>query len=133
MLKGGCLCGGIRYEINGPVGGALYCHCSMCRKFHGTAFRARLAVPKSSFRLVQGEALLTCYRSSADTIKRFCKVCGSAMFNSWDPEPDHYGLAMGSLDDDPGVRPACHIFVGSKAPWYDIADSLPQHSYSPPD
>lgn len=127
MLRGGCLCGGIRYEITGPVGTALYCHCSMCRKAHGTAFRARLAVPRSSFRFVQGEDLLTSYRSSGDTIRRFCRVCGSPMVNSWDAEPDNHGLAMGSLDDDPGVRPRCHEFVDSKAPWYEITDSLPQH------
>lgn len=47
--------------------------------------------------------------------------------NSWDPEPDSYGLAMGSLDDDPGARPLRHEFVGSKAPWYEITDSLPQY------
>jgi hypothetical protein len=135
MLRGGCLCGAIQYEIVGPIGKALYCHCSMCRKFPGTAFRARLSVPKSSFRFVQGEDLLTSYRSSADTIKRFCRICGSPIVNSWDPEPDSYGLAMGSLDDDPGVRvrPLCHIFVGSKAPWYEITDSLPQYQKSPED
>ena len=132
MIKGSCLCGGIKYEIDGPLRNALYCHCSMCRKFHGSAFRARAAVPKSSFRLVQGEELLASYRSSEDTVKRFCKVCGSAMFNSWDPEPDMYGLAMGSLDDDPGIRPSCHIFVGSKAPWYEITDDLPQFEEFPP-
>ena len=126
-LRGGCLCGGIRYEIVGPVGKALYCHCSMCRKAHGTAFRARLSVPMSSFRFVRGEDLLTSYRSSGDTIRRFCRICGSAIVNSWDPEPESYGLAMGSLDDDPVVRPACHEFVDSKAPWYEIADDLPQH------
>jgi len=81
----------------------------------------------SSFRFVQGEDLLTSYRSSADTIRRFCRICGSPVVNSWDPEPDSYGLAMGSLDDDPGVRPLCHEFVGSKAPWYEITDNLPQH------
>jgi len=53
------------------------------------------------------------------------------MVNSWDPEPDNYGLAMGSLDDDPGVRPLCHIFVDSKAPWYEITDNLPQHRKFP--
>lgn len=132
MLSGGCLCGGVRYEIGGPVGAALYCHCSMCRKAHGTAFRARLAVPRSSFRFVRGEELLTSYRSSADTIRKFCRVCGSSIVNEWDPEPDHYGLAMGSLDDDPGVRPASHEFVGSKAPWYEIRDDLPQHDGFPP-
>jgi hypothetical protein len=103
----------------------------MCRKFHGSAFRARLSVSRSSFRFVSGEDLLTSYRSSADTIRRFCRICGSAMINSWDPEPDSYGLAMGSLDDDPGVRPVCHVFVGSKAPWYDITDGLPEHQEHP--
>src|SRR5262245_42292544 len=82
MLRGGCLCGGIRYDIVGPVGVALYCRCSMCRKFHGTASRARLSLPKSSFRFVQGEDLLTSYRSSEDTIKRFCRIRGSPMVNS---------------------------------------------------
>ena len=127
MLKGGCLCGRIRYEIDGPVGTSLYCHCSMCRKSHGTAFRARLSLPKSSFRIVQGEDLLTSYRSSSDTLKTFCRICGSPTVNSWAPEPDSYGLAMGSLDDDPGIRPTCHEFVGSKAPWYEITDRLPQY------
>lgn len=131
MLKGSCLCGGIGYEITGPVGRSLYCHCSMCRKSHGSAFRARLAVPRSSFRIVRGEDLLVEYRSSASTVRRFCRVCGSPMMNSWDPEPDNYGLAMGTLEDDPGVRASCHVFVGSKAPWYDIADDLRQYEKFP--
>jgi GNAT acetyltransferase-like protein/glutathione-dependent formaldehyde-activating enzyme len=58
MLTGGCLCGAIRFEVNGPVGAATYYHCSMCRKSHGTAFRARLSVPKSSFRFTQGQQFL---------------------------------------------------------------------------
>jgi hypothetical protein len=98
---------------------------------HGTAFRARLSVPIASFRFVQGEDLLTSYRSSGDTIRRFCRICGSSIVNSWDPEPDCYGLAMGSLDDDPGVRPLRHEFVGSKAPWYEITDGLPQYREFP--
>ena len=131
MLTGSCLCGAIKYEISGPVGRSLYCHCSMCRKWHGTAFRTRLAVPQHSFRFVCGERMLTSYRSSADTVKTFCRVCGSPMVNSWDPDPDNYGLAMGTLDSDPGVRPSCHVFVGSKAPWYEIHDELPQYEEFP--
>ena len=53
------------------------------------------------------------------------------MINSWDPDPGNYGLAMGTLDDDPGVLPSYHIFVGSKAPWYDITDHLPQFDTFP--
>jgi hypothetical protein len=129
------LCGGIQYEIDGPdgkIGPALYCHCSMCRKAHGSAFRARVAVPKASLRFLRGEDLLIRYRSSADTVRTFCKVCGSPMVNEWSPQPDHYGLAMGSLDDDPGVRALCHVFVGSKAPWYELTDNLPRFEAFPP-
>jgi len=53
------------------------------------------------------------------------------MINSWDPDPGNYGLAMGTLDDDPGVLPSYHIFVGSKAAWYDITDHLPQFDTFP--
>jgi hypothetical protein len=132
MLHGSCLCGGIRYEIDGPVGVALNFHCSMCRKWHGTAYRARLSVPQASFRFIQGEDLLAEYRSSASTTRCFCRVCGSPLFSLWTGEPDSYGLAMGTLDDDPGVRPSCHIYVASKAPWFDIGDGLPQYAEEPP-
>jgi len=75
--------------------------------------------------------LLTSYRSSPDTLKTFCRICGAPMVNSWSPEPDSYGLAMGSLDDDPGVRPTRHEFVASKAPWFEITDGLPQYPSFP--
>ena len=132
MLRGGCLCGGIRYEIVGPVGSALNCHCSICRRWQGSAFRSRLSVPHSSFRFVRGEDLLVEYRSSERSIKRFCRVCGSPIVNSWSGAPSSYSLAMGTLDDDPKVRPSCHIFVGSKAPWFEITDDLPQFTEEPP-
>jgi len=80
---------------------------------------------------MRGEELLTSYRSSPDTVKTFCRICGSPMVNSWDPEPENYGLAMGSLEDDPVVRSACHIFVGWKAPWCEITDNLPQYQSFP--
>ena len=124
MHHGSCLCGGVAYEIDGEIGPMLYCHCSMCRRWHGTAFRTRAAVMESEFRFVRGAELINEYRSSLDTVKRFCRVCGSPLVNSWDPE--NYGLALGTLATDPGGRPACHIFVGSKAPWYAITDGLPQ-------
>jgi hypothetical protein len=132
MHHGSCLCGGVAYEIDGEIGPIVYCHCSMCRRWHGTAFRTRAAVRKRDFRFVRGEELISEYRSSPDTLKRFCRVCGSPLVNSWDPDPEHYGLALGTLATDPGRRPACHVFVGSKAPWYEITDELPQFAEFPP-
>jgi hypothetical protein len=81
---------------------------------------------------VRGEELLTRYRSSADTVKTFCRVCGSPLVSLWDGEPGRYGLALGTLAGDPGARPRCHVFVGSKAPWFEITDALPQFEELPP-
>lgn len=131
MHHGSCLCGGVAYEIDGEIG-TIHCHCSMCRRWHGSAFRTSAAVRKRDFRFVRGEELITEYRSSADTVKRFCRVCGSPLVNSWDPDPDNYGLALGTLATDPGKRAVCHIFVASKAPWYEISDDLPQFDEFPP-
>ena len=66
-------CGQIRYRINGPLTGTLNCHCTMCRKAHGAAFRTRAAVEDRGFRMwLAGEHLLTRYQSSPGLHKTFC-------------------------------------------------------------
>jgi hypothetical protein len=57
----------------------------------------------------------------------FCEACGTPLLSRFDQTPDTYGLPLGALDDDPGIKPAAHCHVGSKAPWFDITDNLPQH------
>jgi len=132
MITGSCLCARIRYEIDSVIGPALNCHCSMCRKVTGTAFRSRVAVPAKNFRWVTGEDQLTRYVSSAGTTRTFCRRCGSTLVSLFDDNPGILGLAMGTLDDDPGVRPSFHVFVGSKAGWFEITDDLPQFEALPP-
>jgi len=126
MLRGSCLCGGVRYEITGRLSSPLHCHCSMCRKAHGAAFRSRARVSAAEFRWVRGEELVTYYESSPGNHRGFCRVCGSPLLSRFDDHPDSYGLPLGALDDDPGVKPKFHVFVASKAPWFDITDGLPQ-------
>ena len=126
MLRGSCLCGGVRYEISGPLSGVLNCHCSMCRKAHGAAFRTRASVKASDFRWMQGEALVTYYESSPGNHRGFCRVCGSPLLSRFDFAPAVYGLPFGALDDDPGKKPKLHVFTAYKAPWHDITDELPQ-------
>lgn len=125
-LGGRCLCGKIRYQITGPLEGVLNCHCSMCRKAHGAAFRTRAAVRKADFNWLAGENLMTRFESSPGEYRLFCSVCGSNMVSTFDENPLWLGFPLGTLDDDPGVKPQCHVFVGSKAPWHEIADDLPQ-------
>jgi len=89
-------------------------------------------VPAESFRWISGESLLSRYESSPGTTRTFCKVCGSTLVSLFTENPQTIGLAMGTLDDDPGVRAEFHVFVGSKAPWFEITDHLPQFDEFPP-
>jgi hypothetical protein len=141
-IRGSCLCGGVRFEINAPLIGPSNCHCSNCRKQHGAAFRSRARVQINDFKWIEGENLVTFYESSPGGYRGFCRVCGSPIINKFDARaadaandpdmPSRYGVSFGTLDDDPGVRPAANIFVRSKAPWFEITDGLPQHAEYPP-
>jgi hypothetical protein len=127
-IKGSCLCGGIRYEVDGAFGRVVNCHCSMCRKATGAAFRTRAAIPAAAFHWRQGETLVSKYESSPGETRTFCRVCGATLATFFSAHPEQIGLALGTLDDDPGVRPSAHVFVASKAPWFEISDDLPQFS-----
>jgi hypothetical protein len=98
----------------------------MCRKATGAAFRTRAAVPAASFRFLAGESLLSRYESSPGETRTFCSVCGATLPTFFRDHPGLIGLPLGTLDDDPGVRASAHVFVDSKAPWFDITDDLPQ-------
>ena len=132
MLRGSCLCGEVQYEIEGPLRDVRNCHCSMCRKAHGAAFRTRATVRAADFRYLKGEHLITAYESSPGTYRTFCGRCGSRLITSFAAHPEHYGLPLGGLDDDPGVKPTNHVYVADKAPWFDITDSLPRCPQGPP-
>ncbi|MGH0029305.1 MAG: GFA family protein [Myxococcota bacterium] len=124
MVRGSCLCGGVRFEL-AEVPLIALCHCSMCRKANGSAFEAGAAVPSSSVRLTAGQDLIQQYESSPGTRRNFCRVCGSRVPSQSKDGRIHF-VPAGLLDDDPGVRPALHMFVGSKAPWWEITDDLPR-------
>lgn len=132
-FNGSCLCGQIRYRIHGPLEGVLNCHCSMCRKAHGAAFRSRAAVRTDDFEWRAGKDLLTYFESSPGEHRTFCSCCAANLVTVFDANPDWLGFALGTLDDDPGVKPKMHVFVGSKAPWHDINDDLPQWEEIPQD
>ena len=131
-LKGGCLCGDVRYEIDGKLGDAANCHCSMCRKQSGAAFLPGAGVQTKNFRWTKGQNLISRYESSPGGVRMFCQKCGSTLAGGpADPKAEMIWIMLGTLDDDPGVKPSSHVFVGSKAPWFDITDKLPQHKDEP--
>ncbi len=132
-LSGKCLCGAVAYEINGELGPIVHCHCSMCRRWHGSAFRTRCTVNSENFKWLKGEEHLSKYHLSEQVIQTFCGICGSSLISMYEDNPNDIGLPIGGLEQDPGSRPIAHIFVGSKSPWYEITDDLPQYEELPND
>jgi len=128
MIKGSCLCGAVSFELSEATGPFELCHCSRCRKSSGSAFVAGLGVLKEHYTLLSGEDFISHY--DADIIdsppayrRSFCRRCGCLVP---DPSSDCFEIAAGLLDDDPAITPDKHIFVEHLAPWYEIADDLPQ-------
>ncbi len=124
-LRGGCMCGEVEYAVRSPFVYALNCHCARCRRTTGSAFKPMAGVELENFEVTRG----------TDRLKRFgradhhdvrCADCGSLLY-SVVREGRWVHVPLGTLAVDPGIRPTEHIFVGSKAPWYDILDDLPQH------
>ena len=132
-MHASCLCGGVRVAITGKLGPVVYCHCSYCRKASGTAFGANADVRRKYWRWVSGEELIREFESSPGTFRGFCSRCGSPVYKRRVDAPDILRLRLGLLDDDPARRALAHFWVGSKAPWFDIADELPQFAAGPDD
>jgi hypothetical protein len=102
----------------------------MCRRFHGAAFATYAKIDAEHFRWLSGQELLTVYETSPGIGWAFCRICGSSL--GVPTRGNLSDIALGTLDSDPGVRPGEHIFVGSKAAWYQINDTLPQYEEWPP-
>jgi len=132
MIRGSCLCGNVRFELEGTPRFINHCHCSMCRKVHGAAFGSFLHADGRGFRWLAGESLVENYPSSPGNVRAFCKVCGSNM-PVLEEQGAHVIIPAGTLDDDPAVRPIVHIHTASRAPWFAISDDLPQFAGYPAD
>lgn len=132
MIRGSCLCKRVKFEIHGKLGRSSHCHCSMCRKAHGAAFGSHAAARVADFKVVSGAELILRYRSSPGVERTFCSRCGSTLQFLSEKRPEIVDVALGVLDDDPGIRVPHHIFVGSKAPWVEITDALPQYAERSP-
>ena len=127
---GSCLCGAVQYEITGGVGEMGHCHCSMCRKAHGAAFGTYANVNWEHFRVTKGEDMIARYESSPGTTRTFCKKCGATLQFITDGKK-RFGIAAGTLDTDPGVRPNYQIWTSDKAPWWDLTGTNLSHDTAP--
>ena len=127
ITRGGCLCGGVRYEVAGPLRDVVACHCSQCRRTSGH-FMAATAAPRASVRLTASATLR--WHASSDTAERgFCSNCGGNLFwRQRSPAVDSISIAAGTLDGPvTGLVIREHIYVADKLDYYAIDDGVPQH------
>ena len=124
MLTGGCRCGAVRYEVSDAFLYAANCHCSACRAATGSAFKPFAGIEREKLELTAGSDRLLVFGEDDGNNTR-CAVCGSLLF-SVVRDGRYVHVALGSLVDAPAIEPRGHIFVGSKAPWFEITDDLPQ-------
>lgn len=125
MLDGRCECGAVRYRVADEFRYAANCHCSNCRASTGSAFKPFAGIERDKLEVTAGADALLIWGDPGNNHTR-CAVCGSLLY-SVVRDGAYVHVALGSLADEPTIRPAGHIFVGSKAPWYEITDDLPQH------
>lgn len=128
-MTGGCLCGGVRYRIDGECRDIIYCHCENCRRTHGH-IAAYTALPKSRLTLLCADTLQWFHDSSPDTYRGFCNHCGASLF--WDPRDDskRISVSAGTLDDSGELKSVGHVFVAEAAGYYEVDDGLPKFEYS---
>src|SRR6476659_1244222 len=123
MLAGECLCRAVRYTVADAFLYAMNCHCSNCRRTTGSAFKPFAGIERDKLVLTEGADGLLIY-VTPDANDTHCRRCGSLLY-SVVRSGAYVHVAMGTLVDEPTIRPSRHIFVGSKAPWFTITDDLP--------
>ena len=125
ILHGRCECRAVSYRVPDEFRYAANCHCSNCRAGTGSAFKPFAGIEREKLEVVAGADTLLVWGDDDGNHTR-CGICGSLLY-SVVRDGDWVHVALGSLVDEPGIRPTEHIYVGSKAPWFEITDELPQN------
>ena len=122
-LTGGCLCGGVRFEVTEPLVSASYCHCTRCQRRTGTAASVQGRVAPGSLRVTVGEELIRAYDpGDGGFLKLFCSQCGSSLWSKSPEDPEVMSVRLGVVDSDPGIRPTYRQFVAYAVPWEPLPD-----------
>lgn len=126
MLTGYCLCKNVRFGFETKPTDVSVCHCSLCRLMTGSAFGVYAKVSDVELTLTNGADHLKSYDVTDKLSTQFCQVCGSTLFARHADYPSFVYVSLGAMAEGSDIRPMYHEFVGSKAGWFDIQDSLPK-------
>jgi hypothetical protein len=122
VLQGSCLCGGVRFEVDGEFEPRSYCHCTSCKRLSGGAATANGRARSDSIRITSGEELLRTYTPEGGSAKTFCSGCGSNLFGGGWPEREFCSVRLPAIDTPFEGRPTMHIFTRSVAAWETLPD-----------
>jgi hypothetical protein len=129
VLRGRCACQAVGYEVSDEFVAAYNCHCSNCRALTGSAFLPVGQIERHKVTVTKGAESLLVEGDPDSTHEVRCSECFSLLY--WTYGDGAVGIPYGTLIDEPTLKPTHHQFVGSKAPWYEILDDLPQHDTRP--
>lgn len=122
---GSCLCGTVRFEIDGDFDSFYLCHCRHCQKDTGSAHAANLFSSSAQLTWLAGESVVTTFTLPGTRhSKCFCKLCGSALPNT--QMPGMLVVPAGCLDSELSLSPTAHIFAASKATWESALGDVPE-------
>ena len=133
MFKGHCLCDQVRFEFDTQPTDVSICHCSLCRRMTGTAFGVYVKVPASDLTFTSSAGQITAYNVSDKLSMCSCRGGGSYLYAKHSDYSDFVYVCLGAVDDHGDIHPGYHEFVGSKAGWFEVHDSLPQFEGWSPD
>jgi hypothetical protein len=122
VLQGSCLCGGVRFEIDGEFEPRSYCHCASCKRLSGGAATANARVRSDSIRITEGRELVRTYQPDEGSAKTFCSACGSNLFGGGWPEREFCSVRLPAIDMPFEGRPTRHLFTRSVAGWETLPD-----------
>ena len=131
-VRGSCLCGDVRFVLDGPPLTARHCHCGRCRRARGAAHASNLMVESKGLRFTSGEDAIRRYKvpDAKYFTQSFCGRCGCKV-PTVDLGRELAIVPLGSLDDPTPMPPQEHIFTADIPRWSGIYDELPQREGPP--
>ncbi len=125
-VEGACLCGAVRFSRELPTRFVAHCHCSQCRRAHGSGSVTWAGVPAAQFRWIAGEALLSHFDTATGATRSFCSRCGSTLTFRSPRWPDEVHATVANVEGDLDRAPQAHAYADRAPAWYPIHDDLPR-------
>jgi hypothetical protein len=121
-MTGRCLCGAVRFEVDGPFETVTQCHCTSCKKLSGGVGTVNGRARSASIRILDGADAVRTYQPPEGSAKTFCSVCGSNLFGGGWPDSERCSVRLTTHDEPLAQKPESHVFVRSVAPWETLPD-----------